>query len=182
VVISKILNKYVKLLLVKNSAKINFYIEPHNLLIFTLYLKQNSFFKLTTLIDITAIDHLGSQASKRFELVYSVWNQKLCARVFFKVFVKTLALSISTIFPSSSWFEREIWDMFGIKFLFNEDLRRILTDYGFKGHPMRKDFPLIGYIEIRYDDVSKGIITEQAEITQGLRFFKFDNPWLNWKF
>jgi len=90
--------------------------------------------------------------------------------------VKTLAISISSLFVSSTWFEREVWDMFGIKFLYNDDLRRILTDYGFKGHPLRKNFPLIGYVEVRYDDLSKSIATEKVEITQGLRYFKFENP------
>jgi NADH:ubiquinone oxidoreductase subunit C len=90
-------------------------------------------------------------------------------------------ISLSNIFSSSNWLEREAWDMFGIKFLFHPNLRRILTDYNFKGHPLRKDFPIIGYVELIYNDSIQSIQVVPVEITQSLRFFEFLNPWIKFK-
>ena len=85
--------------------------------------------------------------------------------------------SITPIYPAANWFERETWDMFGICFLNHPDLRRLLTDYGFEGHPLRKDFPLSGYIEFRYDDSKKRVVSEPIELSQDFRFFDFSSPW-----
>jgi NADH:ubiquinone oxidoreductase subunit C len=85
-------------------------------------------------------------------------------------------LSIKFFFSSASWLEREAWDLYGVKFLLHLDLRRILTDYGFQGHPFRKDFPLIGFVELRYDDLFQSIVIEPVELSQKFRFFKFENP------
>ena len=89
----------------------------------------------------------------------------------------TPVASISALFPSANWFERETWDMFGICFLHHPDLRRILTDYGFEGHPLRKDFPVSGYVEFRYDDSKKRVISEPVELAQEFRYFDFASPW-----
>jgi NADH-quinone oxidoreductase subunit C len=92
-----------------------------------------------------------------------------------------LIVSISELFKSTAWFEREVWDLFGLKFIYHEDLRRILTDYGFLGHPLQKQFPLIGFIELRYDDSILNILKEAVEMSQMYRFFRFINPWFIWK-
>jgi NADH:ubiquinone oxidoreductase subunit C len=115
----------------------------------------------------------------RFEVLYSFWNYNLGQRLMLKLVtgLNQWILSINNFFSSSIWFEREIWDLFGIKFLLHGDLRRLLTDYGFRGHPLRKDFPLIGYFEARYDDILKGIFTEPVEMAQVYRRYKFINPW-----
>jgi len=118
-----------------------------------------------------------------FQITYSFWSILYKIRIFINVFINSLIalISIKSLFNSADWLEREVWDMFGIKFLLHGDLRRILTDYGFKGHPLRKTFPLTGYVEIRYDDTKLFTITEPVEFAQRFRFFKFNNPWLNWK-
>jgi NADH:ubiquinone oxidoreductase subunit C len=87
--------------------------------------------------------------------------------------------SVVSLYKNSNWFEREVWDMFGVFFYNNKDLRRILTDYGFKGHPLRKDFPLTGYVEVRYDELQKRVITEKVSFTQDYRDFSFNSNWLN---
>lgn len=88
---------------------------------------------------------------------------------------------MTPLYPSANWLEREIWDFYGVKFLFHPDLRRILTDYGFRGHPLRKDFPLVGFLELRYDDSYRSIVLEPVELSQDFRFFKFYNPWASYK-
>jgi NADH-quinone oxidoreductase subunit C len=90
-------------------------------------------------------------------------------------------ISISNLYNSTAWLEREIWDLFGIKFIYHKDLRRILTDYGFLGHPLLKQFPLIGFIELRYDDSILNILKEAVEMSQMYRFFRFMNPWVIWR-
>jgi NADH-quinone oxidoreductase subunit C len=104
-------------------------------------------------------------------------------RFFLKLLIKKedLMVSLSNLYKSVGWLEREIWDLFGIKFIYHKDLRRILTDYGFLGHPLLKQFPLIGFIELRYDDSILNIIKEAVEMSQMYRFFRFLNPWVLWK-
>lgn len=110
------------------------------------------------------------------------WNYVLELRVIFKVITNGLQpmLSLTKLFLSSDWLEREVWDMFGIKFLFHSNLRRILTDYGFNGHPLRKDFPLLGYFELFYDDSKQVIGFCPVEVSQAMRFYQTENPWVNW--
>jgi NADH-quinone oxidoreductase subunit C len=131
------------------------------------------------LIDICVIDYISEK--NRFELTYSFIFKNI--RIFLKTNVNYnfYILSLSSLFNSAIWLEREIWDMFGIKFLLHPDLRRILTDYGFKGHPLCKNFPLTGYVELNYDYLNKNITINPIELSQNIRVFKFNNPWILWK-
>jgi len=127
--------------------------------------------------DITAVDYPAKEF--RFEIVYNLLSLQYNSRVRAKVLTNELTPvdSCMSLFSTASWFEREIWDMFGVFFSKHPDLRRILTDYGFEGHPLRKDFPLTGYLEVRYDDSDKRVFVENLEVTQDFRYFDFSNPW-----
>ena len=145
-------------------------------------LNRNIILKIVSIIDIVAI-HFPDNLDNEFEFLYVNLNYKLNLRFFIKILIKkeNLMISISNLYKSVSWLEREIWDLFGIKFIYHKDLRRILTDYGFLGHPLLKQFPLIGFIELRYDDSILNIIKEAVEMSQMYRFFRFLNPWVIWK-
>jgi len=129
------------------------------------------------LLDICGVDY--PERSKRFDVVYHLLsprkNQRL--RVKCETDVETPVPSVVDVFPSANWYEREAYDMFGILFSGHPDLRRILTDYGFQGHPLRKDFPLTGYVEVRYDDQEKRVVYEPVKLTQEFRSFDFESPW-----
>jgi len=129
------------------------------------------------LIDVTAVDY--PERPERFEVVYQLLSTKTNRRVRIKVATdETSAVpSISTVFSSAGWYEREVWDLFGIYFADHPDLRRILTDYGFDGHPLRKDFPLTGYVEVRYDEDRKRVVYEPVRLKQEFRSFDFMSPW-----
>jgi len=135
-----------------------------------------------SIIDIVAL-HFPSNLENEFELLYVNLNYSLNLRSFLKILIKKedLMISISNLYNSTAWLEREIWDLFGIKFIYHKDLRRILTDYGFLGHPLLKQFPLIGFIELRYDDSILNILKEAVEMSQMYRLFRFMNPWVIWK-
>ena len=152
-------------------------IPPSSVLPFFTFLKQHTNAQFKMLIDITAVDY--PSRSNRFEVVYQLLSVQYNSRLRVKTIVDELTpvASISSLFPSANWFERETWDMFGICFLHHPDLRRILTDYGFEGHPLRKDFPVSGYVEFRYDDSKKRVISEPVELAQEFRYFDFASPW-----
>lgn len=141
------------------------------------FLKNNTYSQFKVLTDIVVSDYPNKK--KRFSVVYSLLSIKYSTRVNIKTWVSELDFLDSTvsIFNSANWMEREIWDMYGIFFKEHPDLRRILTDYGFTGHPLRKDFPLSGFVEVRYDDNINKIVTEPVELTQAYREFNFKNPW-----
>lgn len=143
------------------------------------FFKRNQQLRFDCLLDVWAVDYVGN--SQRFEVNYlllSVTNQiRLIVRT--RVDEFSGVQSITSLFKSSGWLEREVWDMYGILFFENADLRRILTDYGFEGHPLRKDFPLSGFSEVRYDDGDKRIVYEPLEVSQEYRSFFFKNPWIN---
>jgi NADH:ubiquinone oxidoreductase subunit C len=128
-------------------------------------------------MDLTCIDFPNK--SKRFVLVYNLMSYRFNTRLIIQTQLSELESipSIVAIHPCSNWLEREVWDMFGVFFSNHPDLRRILTDYGFEGFPLRKDFPLMGFVEVRYDDQKKTIVYEPVELSQQYRTFTFNNPW-----
>lgn len=158
--------------------KICFFLLYSNLYLFTIFIKINLVFRLVSLMDLIVIDY-PLNTNNRFILIYSFLNVLKSFRFFLQLSVNFLEYvsSISKLIASSAWLEREAWDFFGIIFIFNNDLRRILNDYGFKGFPLRKDFPLMGFIECFYDDSYSFITMEPVEVMQKMRLFKFENPW-----
>ncbi|PYE84139.1 NADH-quinone oxidoreductase subunit C [Pseudoroseicyclus aestuarii] len=140
-------------------------------------LKTDPTCRFTSLIDITAVDHPGRE--KRFDVVYhflSMWqNQRIRVKV--AVGEQEMVPTLTEVFPAAGWYEREVFDMFGLLFSGHPDLRRILTDYGFRGHPLRKDFPTTGYTEVRYDEVEKRVVYEPVKLVQEYRQFDFMSPW-----
>ncbi len=146
------------------------------------FLKLDNRFKFNQLIDIAAIDYPNKD--KRFELVYLLLSIENNIRVKISVKFETNEKipSIVKIFPSANWMEREIFDMYGIKFINHPDLRRILTDYNFKGHPLRKDFPLTGFNEVRYSEKEKKVVYEPVSLEQNYRNFDFNSPWEGTKY
>ena len=141
------------------------------------FLKETKDLNFEMLLDITAVDY--PERSKRFELVYNFLSLKNNLRIRVKVFINDneVVPSISSIYKSAGWYEREVWDMYGLSFSGNNDLRRILTDYGFEGHPLRKDFPLTGFLEHRYDEEKKKVSYSKVKLTQDYRNFDFLSPW-----
>lgn len=141
------------------------------------YMRFNSELQFTELLDIIGVDF--PHRSERFNLVYSLLSFFLNIRVHVQVCLNefTSVDSSTPLFNSAGWLEREIWDMYGIFFCDHQDLRRILTDYGFEGFPLRKDFPLTGFTEVRYDDERRGLVYEPLETAQEFRYFDFTSPW-----
>ena len=166
---------------VKNSKlkhnQIYLNIESDDLLEVILFLKNNIETKFKQLIDITAVDY--PEKDKRFKLVYLFLSHEINSRIIVDFFVNEneIVSSLTSIFPSANWMEREVFDMYGIKFKDHPDLRRILTDYNFEGHPLRKDFPLTGHNEVRYSEDNKKVIYEPVKLEQNYRNFDFESPW-----
>ncbi len=144
---------------------------------FVEFLKVDQTCKFSTLIDITAVDYPGR--AKRFDVIYHFLSMYQNHRIRLRVQVREedMVPSIIDIHPSANWFEREVFDMFGLLFSGHPDLRRILTDYGFRGYPLRKDFPTTGYTEVRYDEVQKRVVYEPVSLVQEYRQFDFMSPW-----
>ena len=141
------------------------------------FLKSNDSCKFRQLIDIAAVDY--PEEEKRFQLVYLFLSHEnnLRIKLMIKFDINQIIPSITKIFPSANWMEREVFDMYGIKFKNHPDLRRILTDYNFKGHPLRKDFPLTGFNEVRYSEKDKKVVYEPVKLEQNYRNFDFESPW-----
>ncbi len=142
-----------------------------------LFLKTNNNMRFRQLIDITAVDYLETE--KRFKMVYLMLSHEFNNRVQVDFFINEtdFVSSLIPLFPAANWMEREAFDMYGIKFKDHPDLRRILTDYGFEGHPLRKDFPLTGHSEVRYSETEKKVIYEDVKLEQNYRNFDFESPW-----
>jgi len=160
-----------------NHNHIYINIENENLLEVVLFLKNNNQTKFKQLIDITAVDYPENE--RRFKLVYLLLSHEFNSRIILDFFINEneIVTSLTSVFPSSNWMEREVFDMYGIKFKDHPDLRRILTDYGFKGHPLRKDFPLTGHNEVRYSEDDKKVIYEPVKLEQNYRNFDYESPW-----
>jgi NADH-quinone oxidoreductase subunit C len=141
------------------------------------YLRDDANCKFTILVDLCGADYPDRE--KRFDVVYNLLSitQNLRIRVKVATDEDTPVPSATPTYPAAGWFEREAWDLYGIYFSGNPDLRRIMTDYGFEGHPLRKDFPLTGYVELRYDDEQKRVVYEPVKLTQDFRSFDFMSPW-----
>lgn len=141
------------------------------------FLRDDSACQFWNIVDVTAVDWPGRE--KRFDVVYHFLSPKLNQRVRVKAEVDevTAVPSIIDVFPGANWFEREAYDLYGILFSGHPDLRRLLTDYGFEGHPLRKDFPLTGFVEVRYDDAEKRVVYEPVRLAQEFRNFDFLSPW-----
>ena len=156
---------------------IGYKILPENLLNVLKFLKENKELRFTILTDLFSADF--PERDKRFEVVYSLLSLKLNRRILLKIEVAEdePVNSLTSIYSAACWYEREIFDMFGIEFKDARDLRRILTDYGFKGHPLRKDFPLTGHVQVRYDETLEKVIYEPVLLDQEFRNFDFTSPW-----
>ena len=141
------------------------------------FLRDDERCQFISFIDVTAIDWPGRE--RRFDVVYHLLSPKQNLRIRVKVEVdeKTPVASIIDVFPGANWFERETYDLYGVVFTGHPDMRRLLTDYGFEGHPLRKDFPLTGFVEVRYDDEQKRVVYEKVSLTQEFRNFDFLSPW-----
>ena len=169
------------------SSEINFgqlfiNIDSNNLISSILFLKTNEKCRFRQLIDITAVDY--PEKEKRFKVVYLLLSHENNLRISINMNIdeKTPVPSMTKIFPAANWMEREVFDMYGISFKDHPDLRRILTDYGFEGYPLRKDFPLTGHTEVRYSEEKKKVIYEPVKLDQQYRDFDFESPWEGTKY
>ena len=172
---SELASKVYKSIIEYNELLIE--INENDLVDVVQFLKSNDTCKFRQLIDIAGVDYPDDE--KRFQLIYLFLSHEKNHRIKLKIRfqINQLISSITKIFPSANWMEREVFDMYGIKFKNHPDLRRILTDYNFKGHPLRKDFPLTGFNEVRYSEKEKKVIYEPVKLEQNYRNFDFESPW-----
>jgi NADH-quinone oxidoreductase subunit C len=165
-----------------NFGQLFIEVNPEDIISTILFLKTNAKCNFKQLIDITAVDY--PERDKRFKIVYLLLSLENNLRIIINTHIKEnfSVSTISKIFPSANWMEREVFDMYGISFKDHPDLRRILTDYGFDGHPLRKDFPLTGHLEVRYSEENKKVIYEPVKLEQAYRDFDFESPWEGTKY
>ena len=170
-----------------NSSKIKhnqiyLEIDSEDLIDVVLFVKTNKDTKFRQLIDITVVDY--PERSKRFKIVYLFLSHEFNQRMIlsYNISENEVITSLTPIFPSANWMEREVFDMYGVSFKDHPDLRRILTDYGFEGHPLRKDFPLTGHTEVRYSEGQKKVINEPVKLEQNYRNFDYESPWEGTKY
>ena len=177
---SELANKISKSIISYEELQINIKID--DLIHVINILKSSEKFKFRQLIDIAGVDYLGNE--KRFQIIYLLLSHEynLRIKILIDVDQSQQVPSIVKIYPSANWMEREVFDMYGIKFVHHPDLRRILTDYNFKGYPLRKDFPLTGFNEVRYSEKEKKIIYEPVKLEQNYRDFDFSSPWEGTKY
>ena len=157
-------------------------IDNEDLINVSLFIKSNENTKFRQLIDITVVDY--PEKTQRFKLVYLFLSHEFNQRIILSYLINEneVISSLTSIFPAANWMEREVFDMYGVKFKDHPDLRRILTDYGFEGHPLRKDFPLTGHTEVRYSEDKKKVINEPVKLEQNYRNFDYESPWEGTKY
>ena len=157
-------------------------IESKDIIEVSLFIKSNKDTKFRQLIDITIVDY--PEKIQRFKVVYLFLSHEFNQRIVLSYLINENEVipSLASIFPAANWMEREVFDMYGVKFKDHPDLRRILTDYGFEGHPLRKDFPLSGHIEVRYNEDKKKVINEPVKLEQNYRNFDYESPWEGTKY
>ena len=173
---TKINSSYIK------HNQLYFEIDKDDLLDVVLFIKTNNKTKFRQLIDLTVVDY--PEKTKRFKVVYLFLSHEFNQRLILSYFISEheIISSLTSIFPSANWMEREVFDMYGVNFKDHPDLRRILTDYGFEGHPLRKDFPLTGHTEVRYSEDKKKVVYETVKLDQDYRNFDFESPWQGTKY
>ena len=157
-------------------------IDSEDLIDVTLFIKNNNKTKFRQLIDITVVDY--PENAQRFKLVYLFLSHEFNQRIILSYLISENEVipSLTSLYPAANWMEREVFDMYGVKFKDHPDLRRILTDYGFEGHPLRKDFPLTGHTEVRYSEDQKKVIKEPVKLEQNYRNFDYESPWEGTKY
>ena len=165
-----------------NHEQIYLEIDKEDLIDVTLFIKTNKDTKFKQLIDITVVDY--PEKTQRFKVVYLFLSHEFNQRMILSYYINEneLISSLTSIFPSANWMEREVFDMYGVNFKDHPDLRRILTDYGFEGHPLRKDFPLTGHTEVRYSEDKKKVVSEPVKLEQNYRNFDYQSPWEGTKY
>ena len=158
------------------------HIDSEDLIDVTLFIKSNENTKFRQLIDVTVVDY--PENAQRFKLVYLFLSHEFNQRIILSYTINENEVipSLTSIYPAANWMEREVFDMYGVKFKDHPDLRRILTDYGFEGHPLRKDFPLTGHTEVRYSEELKKVIKEPVKLEQNYRNFDYESPWEGTKY
>jgi len=157
-------------------------IDKEDLIDVVLFIKTNNDTKFRQLIDITVVDY--PEKAQRFKVVYLFLSHEFNQRIILSYFINEneVISSLTSIYPAANWMEREVFDMYGVSFKNHPDLRRILTDYGFEGHPLRKDFPLTGHSEVRYNEEQKKVISEPVKLEQNYRNFDYESPWEGTKY
>jgi len=157
-------------------------IGSEDLIDVTLFIKSNENTKFRQLIDVTVVDY--PEKTQRFKVIYLFLSHEFNQRIILSYLINENEVipSLTAIYPAANWMEREVFDMYGVKFKDHPDLRRILTDYGFEGHPLRKDFPLTGHTEVRYSEEQKKVIKEPVKLEQNYRNFDYESPWEGTKY
>lgn len=175
--VAECLPRYIQKVQITSGDELELLIPPEGVLPVLQFLKDHHNAQFANLVDIAGMDVPSRQ--KRFEIIYNLLSLRFNSRIRVKTYTDELTPieSANDIFKAANWYEREIWDMFGVFFANHPDLRRILTDYGFEGHPFRRDFPLSGYVEVRYDDEKKRVVVEPLELAQEFRKFELSAPW-----
>ena len=157
-------------------------IDNEDLIDVTLFIKSNQNTKFRQLMDVTVVDY--PENAQRFKVVYLFLSHEFNQRIILSYLINEneVISSLTSIYPAANWMEREVFDMYGVKFKDHPDMRRILTDYGFEGHPLRKDFPLTGHTEVRYSEDQKKVISEPVKLEQNYRNFDYESPWEGTKY